>query len=156
MLREGELDAVLVCTPPADLEPGQFLSTEPLPLMHPPDISPERVPLPGQSLTPEGGHCLRDRVAAACGMSFASADRHATGLELLPRMVAAGEGVSLVPALATIRLGKAEGLVVYGLPGPDAIAELVRVFRAPDLPLYAHRAVERPDGPPTRPSRRAS
>ncbi len=108
MLREGELDAVLVCTPPADPTLEQnFLFTELLLLMHPPDISPE-LPL-ALLLTLEDGHCLRDQVVAACGLSVNRADCHATGLELLHQMVAAGEGVSFVPALAAIRLGGRRG-----------------------------------------------
>lgn len=186
MLREGDLDAVLVCTPPADPALEQhFLFTEPLLLMHPPDIRPD-LPLPPELLlTLEDGHCLRDQIIAACGISFANADRHASGLELLHQMVAAGEGVSFVPALAAIRLGEAEGLVVYSLPGSNAIArdillvtrrghprqlliaELVGVFRALDLPLSSDGPVSS-DGPalhcpagrldvaPVRPPRRVS
>jgi LysR family hydrogen peroxide-inducible transcriptional activator len=154
MLREGKLDVVLVCMPPADPALEQHaLFTEPLLLMHPPDAPPDSPLLPDQLLTLEDGHCLRDHVIAACGMSFASADRHATGLDLLHQMVAAGEGVSFVPALAAARLGRAEGLVVFSLPGSGPIArevllvtrrghprraligDLVEVFRELDLPL---------------------
>lgn len=157
MLRDGALDAVLVCTPPLDPALEQHtLFTEPLSLMHPSDTPADWPPSPDRLLTLEDGHCLRDHVTAACGVSFASADRHATGLEMLHQMVAAGEGVSFVPALAAIRLGCADGLVRYSRPGVEPIARdvlllarrssprrllitaLVQAFRNLDLPLHAH------------------
>lgn len=123
MLREGELDAVLVCTPPSDPALEQHtLFTEPLLLMHPSDTAPHWPPAADRLLTLEDGHCLRDHVTAACGVSFANADRHAAGLEMLHQMVAAGEGVSFVPALAAQRLGCAAGLVAYSRPGTEPLA----------------------------------
>ena len=154
MLRDGALDAVLVCAPPSDPALEQhLLFTEPLLLMHPSDTLPDWPPAPNRLLTLEDGHCLRDHVTAACGVSFASADRHATGLEMLHQMVATGEGVSFIPALAAIRLGCADGLVQYSPPGAEPIARdvllvarrtnprrtliagLVQAFRTLDLPL---------------------
>ena len=154
MLRDGALDAVLVCTPPSDPALEQHsLFTEPLLLMHPSDTAPHWPPAPDGLLTLEDGHCLRDHVTAACGVSFANANRHATGLEMLHQMVATGEGVSFVPALAALRLGCADGLVAYSRPGADPIARdvllvsrrsnprraliaaLVAAFRRLDLPL---------------------
>ena len=156
MLRDGALDAVLVCTPPSDPALEQHtLFTEPLLLMHPSDTAAGWPPAPDRLLTLEDGHCLRDHVTAACGVSFASADRHATGLEMLHQMVATGEGVSFVPALAALRLGCADGLVRYSRPGAEPIARdvllvarrtnprgtlvaaLVQAFRQLDLPLHA-------------------
>ena len=157
MLRDGELDAVLVCTPPSDPALEQHtLFTEPLLLMHPSDTVAGWPPAPERLLTLEDGHCLRDHVTAVCGVSFSHADRHATGLEMLHQMVATGEGVSFVPALAAIRLGCADGLVRYSRPGAEPIARdvllvarrtnprraliaaLVQAFRQLDLPLQAH------------------
>lgn len=72
-------------------------------------------------------------------------------------MVAAGEGLSFVPALAAMRPGAAEGLAAYSQPGAGPvmrdvllvmrrghprramIAELAEVFRALDLPLGRHQ-----------------
>jgi LysR family transcriptional regulator, hydrogen peroxide-inducible genes activator len=45
------------------------------------------------------GHCLRDQALAACN-DVAPSNRHATSLETLKYMVAAGEGCTLVPVLA--------------------------------------------------------
>lgn len=160
MLREGELDAVLVCTRPADptLEIHE-LFTEPLLLMHAPGVATNWPPPPGAMLMLDDGHCLRDHVLAACGGLSACSDRHGTGLELLHHMVAAGEGVSLVPALAAARLGTANGLVVFSRPAPVPIdrdmlllsrrshprrgllAELAGAFRGLDL------CFARPAGP---------
>jgi LysR family hydrogen peroxide-inducible transcriptional activator len=47
----------------------------------------------------DDGHCLRDQALAA-SPSSAKASRHATSLETLKYMVAAGEGATLIPALA--------------------------------------------------------
>lgn len=55
-------------------------------------------------LTLAAGHCLADRVRELCGIVSApahgSADLRATSLETLLQLVAAGHGVTLVPALA--------------------------------------------------------
>lgn len=45
------------------------------------------------------GHCLRDQALAACN-DIAPSNRHATSLETLKYMVAAGEGCTLVPIMA--------------------------------------------------------
>ncbi|MBC7799221.1 MAG: LysR family transcriptional regulator, partial [Gemmatimonadaceae bacterium] len=51
MLRDGELDAILVCTPSDDRALVQHaLFTEPLLLMHPPGVAPVWPPTPGQML----------------------------------------------------------------------------------------------------------
>ena len=155
MLRDGELDVALVCTEPPDaaLE-AHHLFVEPLVLMHP-AVAPAEWP-PSGMLTLDDGHCLRDQALAACGLHrHGRTDRHATGLELLHQMVAAGEGSSLVPALAAHRLGSAEGLVSYSAPGQQPISRdifllarrshprqglvgrLVDVFRTLVLPLKA-------------------
>lgn len=157
-LREGALDAILVCTPP--IEPAfeqHDLFTEPLLLMHPAEMAPTWPPPPGLLLTLDDGHCLRNHVLVACGIASGRLDRHAAGLNLLHQMVAAGEGVSLVPALAAARLGDAGGMVAFSPPGLEPIArdvlllgrrshprrgliaELADVFRALDLPLQGHQ-----------------
>ncbi len=154
LLREGELDAALVCTPPSDPALERFdLFIEPLLLMHAPDMPSDWPPAPGLLLTLDDGHCLRDQVLAACGLSPSPGGRHATGLELLHHMVAAGEGVSLIPALAAHRLRDAGGLVAFSAPGGEAVARdvmlvarrshpkrgligrLAGVFRGLELPL---------------------
>ena len=59
------------------------------------------------------GHCMNDQTLAACGPEAPRAARHATGLEMLRHMVAAGEGVALMPALAAASLGAMGGTIAY-------------------------------------------
>lgn len=115
-LRADALDAALACLPLPDpaleLHP---LFVEPLLLMHPPGFTPhwplveaeDRLVLLGE------GHCLTDQTLALCGPAVPRADRHATGLEMLRHMVAAGEGVALIPALAAASLGTMDGMLAY-------------------------------------------
>lgn len=121
-LRDGELDAVLACLPQDNAAFRSFpLFFEPFMLMHPPgECPPWPLRLSDERLVAvEEGHCLRDQVHAYCGPLPNGMRRHAAGLEMLRHMVAAGEGVSLVPALAVRALGVVEGLVAY-TPIPDA------------------------------------
>ena len=169
MLREGALDAILVCTPPIEAGFEQHeLFTEPLLLMHQSEMPPTWPPVRGLLLTLDDEHCLRSQVLLACGITPGRLDRHATGLHLLHQMVAAGEGVSLVPALAAARLGDAGGMVAFSPPGLEPIArdvlllarrshprrsliaELADVFRKLNLPLQRNptwpRNFEKGDG----------
>jgi LysR family hydrogen peroxide-inducible transcriptional activator len=106
-LLAGELDAVLLSLP----QDQRLLTTTPLfvepfllaaPEGHPASRSggPGWQALEGsERLLLDEGHCLREQALAACSPSEA-ATRHATSLETLKYMVAAGEGCTLVPALA--------------------------------------------------------
>ena len=106
-LSEGDLDAVLLSLP----QPDRSLSTaaifdEPFFLACPhghaamskggPNWDGLR---PEERLLLEEGHCLREQALAACSVVDRS-NRHGTSLETLKYMVAAGEGCTLVPALA--------------------------------------------------------
>ncbi|MBU6448101.1 MAG: LysR family transcriptional regulator [Rhodospirillales bacterium] len=105
-LRRGVLDLIITAEPG---EPG--LSAQPLffesfVLAVPPRhslanstcVSLQHLP-PGELLLLEEGHCLRDQALALCDAE-PGAMRHSTSLETLWHMVAAGEGISLLPALA--------------------------------------------------------
>ncbi|MCK8785158.1 LysR substrate-binding domain-containing protein [Roseomonas sp. NAR14] len=120
-LRHGELDLLLLALPTG----GEGLLAEPLffepfmlacPATHPlAGATPARVrDLPGEELLLlEEGHCLRDQALSLCRAGHL--DRHArqaTSLEMLRHMVGAGEGYSLLPALATGH-GDMGGLVAY-------------------------------------------
>jgi LysR family transcriptional regulator, hydrogen peroxide-inducible genes activator len=105
-LTDGDIDAVLLSLPQADpaLATAAIFS-EPFLLACPKDHPASRKggPTwdaldPEQRLLLEEGHCLRDQVLAGC--SSAGSNRLATSLETLKYMVAAGEGCTLVPALA--------------------------------------------------------
>ena len=81
----------------------------------------------------EEGHCLRDQALALCGAMGAAERRHATGLETLRHMVAAGAGYSIVPTLAAVPHVMLDGLVSY-TPFDDADAgrTIALVWRASD------------------------
>ncbi|MBP0492361.1 LysR substrate-binding domain-containing protein [Pararoseomonas indoligenes] len=135
-LKAGTLDAALCCAGPADPALRALpLFLEPFLLMRAPG-QPAREPacLPGEGelLLLEEGHCLRDQALAACGIGAPPGLRHATGLDMLRHMVAAGEGTSLMPAMAAAALGPVEGLVEYE-PLPAGVGrEVVLLVRASD------------------------
>lgn len=110
LLRDGQLDAVIVALPVPDEQlHTEFLFEEPFLL-----AAPEGHPitrhgkltlsdLDGHNLLLlEDGHCLRDQALEVCQM--AGAGEHsgfrATSLETLRQMVAAGVGMTLLPTLA--------------------------------------------------------
>ncbi len=121
-VRAGKLDACLVALPIAD----QGLETEPvfrepflaaLPASHPlakkkklrqSDLTGEQI------LLLEEGHCLRDQTLAVCGARRGAEDDYpATSLETLRQMVAAGVGITLMPALATRASAIGKRLLVF-------------------------------------------
>ncbi|MGA0839473.1 MAG: DNA-binding transcriptional regulator OxyR [Pseudomonadales bacterium] len=110
MLRDGELDAVVLALPLDEDHVEQLpIYTEPFFLavskLHPKagvaevrleDLENETV------LLLEDGHCLRDQALALCNTAHATENLNvrATSLETLRQMVAANAGVTLMPALA--------------------------------------------------------
>jgi LysR family transcriptional regulator, hydrogen peroxide-inducible genes activator len=109
-LRSGRLDAGLLALPVHDDQlHAEFLFEEPFLLavstghalasrgsLRLRDLKDERL------LLLEDGHCLRDQALDVCHMAGAgeNAGFQATSLETLRQMVAAGVGVTLLPALA--------------------------------------------------------
>ncbi|SHK30375.1 LysR family transcriptional regulator, hydrogen peroxide-inducible genes activator [Roseomonas rosea] len=135
-LKSGALDAALCCAGPPDPALRAIpLFVEPFLLMHPAGRTPRMpLPLPGaeELLLLEEGHCLRDQTLAACGIGAPGGTRHATGLEMLRHMVAAGEGVSLMPAIAAAALGPVPGLLEYS-PAPEGVGrEITLLVRSSD------------------------
>lgn len=135
-LREGRLDGALACLP--DPDPALVahpLFYEPFMLMHPAgracawplDLNDADV------ILLEEGHCLRDQARALCNMPPRPAGRSAMGLEMLRHMVAAGEGCSLVPMLATQGLGDMGGAIAYtGISAPGVGRDVALVVRRSD------------------------
>ncbi|MGI4746076.1 MAG: LysR substrate-binding domain-containing protein [Janthinobacterium lividum] len=93
----------------------------------------------------EEGHCLRDQAVSLCRRPNGIASersalslpvhepRFATSLEMLRHMVAAGEGFSLMPALATREVSELNGLVrLRPLTDPAAGRTIGLVWRASD------------------------
>ncbi len=109
-LREGKLDAALLALPLHDDQlHAEFLFEEPFVV-----AAPQQHPLARRStldagelsdetlLLLEDGHCLRDQALDVCRLSGAreKSGFRATSLETLRQMVAAGVGVTLLPALS--------------------------------------------------------
>ncbi|MFT3688707.1 LysR substrate-binding domain-containing protein [Paenirhodobacter sp.] len=109
-LRTGRLDAALLALPVAEGYRVEELFEEPFLLAAPPAHPLAGRPmialddLRGQRLMLlEDGHCLRDQALSLCRRSGAdeTSGFRATSLETLRQMVAAGMGITLMPALAT-------------------------------------------------------
>ncbi len=111
-LRAGRLDAALLALPlpDADLtvrplfaEPFLVACARDDPLLRGGAVPAERL-TPDRLLLLSEGHCLRDQALAVCGSGLAvrdgAADLRAASLETLRQLVAAGQGCTLLPALA--------------------------------------------------------
>jgi LysR family transcriptional regulator, hydrogen peroxide-inducible genes activator len=96
----------------------------------------------------EEGHCLRDQALEVCGQGRAAArdggagDFRATSIETLRHMVAAGLGVTLIPALALGRGAQRGGAVAVPFSAARAGRRVALVWRrthprAADLALLA-------------------
>ncbi len=109
-LRDGKLDAALLALPVHDEQlHAELLFEEPFVF-----AAPQRHPLAARAsvsmaqlsdetlLLLEDGHCLRDQALDVCRLSGANEKSgfRATSLETLRQMVAAGVGVTLLPALS--------------------------------------------------------
>ncbi|MDD2876125.1 MAG: LysR substrate-binding domain-containing protein [Acidiphilium sp.] len=88
----------------------------------------------------EDGHCLREQALALCNAKPAT--RHATGLETLWQMIAAGEGYSLLPALAVAARPELQDLVLcQALGDASAGRTIALVWRGSDPRDPAFRAL---------------
>lgn len=90
------------------------------------DLDGERV------LLLEDGHCLRDQALAVCSRAGAdeNADFRATSLTTLVQMVAGGDGVTLLPAIAVPALaGRGSSIVVRPFEAPAPSRKLGLVWR---------------------------
>ena len=100
----------------------------------------DRVPmadLAGEKLLMlEDGHCLRDQAMGFCFEAGADEDTHfrATSLETLRNMVAAGSGITLLPALAVPQERKRDGVVYIPCIKPEPRRTIGLVYR-PGSPL---------------------
>ena len=140
-LRDGRIDAALVSLPvPQHGLAVAPLFVEPFWLACPADhalarggaLSATEIAGPDLLLLDEG-NCLRDQAIAACGAG-SSVGRHATSLETLRSMVAAGAGYTLLPALAVPSAPDPSGLTVtraFDVDGPGRTIALVWRARDP-------------------------
>lgn len=139
-LRHGALDLILAVATQA--MPGlahETLFFEPFILAAPknhslaalPRIDLENLPLDDLLLLEEG-HCLRDQALALCA-GAPRATRHATSLETLWHMIAAGEGFSLLPALAlAARPDLAARVICRPLADANAGRDISLIWRTSD------------------------
>jgi len=139
-LRHGVLDLILaVPTPELPGLTACPLFFEPfilaMPLAHPlgnlPRIKLDSLPV-ADLLLLEEGHCLRDQALTLC-QGAPAATRHATSLETLWHMIAAGEGFSLLPSLAVKARPDIAALVrCRPLTEADAGRRIALIWRASD------------------------
>jgi len=139
-LRHGMLDLVLMVPTPempglasADLffEPFILATPKDHPLAALPLIKLDALPIENLLLLEEG-HCLRDHALALCAKAPA-ATRHATSLETLWHMIAAGEGYSLLPSLAVAARPEISTLLqCRPMLEPKAGREIALVWRTSD------------------------
>lgn len=83
----------------------------------------------------EDGHCLREHALAVCrlGGGARTRDVHHTGLSVLCQMVAAGDGVTFLPASAIpVEARRGSGLITRPLADADAGRTISLVWRPTD------------------------
>jgi LysR family hydrogen peroxide-inducible transcriptional activator len=121
-LRHGDLDAILVALPvPMEGLVAEPLFFEPFRLACPSDhelAQRQHVCVRdlkrGPLLLLEDGHCLRDQALKLCDpRPLPNQGRYASSLEMLRHMIAAGEGVSVIPLLAAAEHTSMHGMIAY-------------------------------------------
>ena len=143
-LREHQLDAVLLATPPdeQDLEAIKLFE-EPFWLAHPRDhdlYTQDEIQLEDLAgldvLLLSQEHCLSEQVMAACQLTERSeagsmAGLKASSLETLVQLVGMGIGVTLVPALS-VHAGRlaVSGVILREFQIPQAFRQVRLVYRA--------------------------
>src|ERR1700754_94321 len=145
-LLQGDLDAVLMSAPVTDAQLSCVAIFEEPFLMacradHPLSGTSGNTWAmldPGERLLLEEGHCLRDQALAAWAGGEAD-KRKGTSLETLRYMVAAGEGCTLMPKLAAV---KVEGMRYLPLPY-DFARTIVLAWRKADPRASDFRALAR-------------
>ena len=159
-LRNAELDAILVALPvPMSGLVAQPLFFEPFRCASPRDhelANRERIRLRDLKRVPllllVDGHCLRDQALSLCGQALPKNSRYASSLEMLRHMIAVGEGVSLIPQLATGEHAAMKGMIVYrAIEDKHAGRTIALVWRATETrqrDLRAIAAFMRKDVPP--------
>jgi LysR family hydrogen peroxide-inducible transcriptional activator len=150
-LRHGDLDAILVALPvPLDGLVADPLFFEPFRLACPADHElAQRAHLrlrdlaSGPLLLMEDGHCLRDQALSLCdARPLANQSRYASSLEMLRHMIAAGEGISVLPVLAAAEHTTMQGLIAYReLDDESAGRRIALVWRATETRAHDLRQI---------------
>lgn len=136
-LRDGVIDAAVLALPvePVGVQ-AVALFEDPFLLALPPEsLAPELVPVerpdqvPSESLLLlDEGHCLGDQTLGACKLRRDSRRRRlgAASLVTLARLVASGQGVTLLPEIAAASEGRGMRLSRFADPEPGRVIGLVR------------------------------
>jgi LysR family hydrogen peroxide-inducible transcriptional activator len=145
----GELDVGLLASP----VPGEGLEVVEVAVDHFDLAMPQDHPFAGEGSLPSGmlsglpvmlledGHCLRDQAIDVCATVGANPEHaiQGTSLTTLCQMVAAGSGVTLLPASAReVEARAGSGLVTRPLrdPRPNRVVVLAWRASSPLAPLY--------------------
>ena len=142
-VRIGDLDAAVIALPSAmpDLcelplfedrfllaMPDQLLRPDWLPPARPEEINPERLVLLDE------GHCLADQALSACDLrrDHLRLSLGATSLTTVSRLVASGQGITLIPEVAAEVEGQGLNLTRFSEPEPGRTIGLVARYGATD------------------------
>jgi LysR family hydrogen peroxide-inducible transcriptional activator len=150
MLREGELDVLIVALPFS--MPGvktDFLYEEPFSIVVPQDHpwSHRKTVKPSELndenlLVLNSGHCFRDQVLEACPGQTNTAlpdGRAGSSLETIRNMVASGLGVSVLPATALVPRYASKMLHIVPFSSPAPSRKIALAWRTSfDRPLAIH------------------
>jgi LysR family hydrogen peroxide-inducible transcriptional activator len=139
-LRNGELDAALLALPvtgdgllvePLFFEPFRLACPLDDALAARPEIRLRDLPR-GKLLLMEEGHCMREQAIALCHVRRLDPHtRFASSLEMLRHMIAAGEGYSVLPLMATGDHADMNGLIAFrDIADADAGRRIGLVWRA--------------------------
>jgi LysR family hydrogen peroxide-inducible transcriptional activator len=147
-LSAGTIDAAVIATPAEEEGLEEWpLYYEPFYLAVPSSGGVELpTPVMLESIDPErllllsDGHCLRDQAVAACGLNpeAQGVNTRASSLETIMALVAAGEGMTLVPALYGVS-GVADRIRLLDV-APRGTGRTVRLVARRTFPL--RRALE--------------
>lgn len=148
-LRGGAVDAAIVALPvrSANLDvtplfedrfllalPPETLAPELAPVARPEEVAPDRL------LLLDEGHCLSDQALGACQLGREDGKRRlgAASLSTLTRLVASGQGVTLVPEMAAATEGGGMRLSRFAAPEPGRTIGLVRAGQG-EAPVWFTR-----------------
>lgn len=138
-LIDGDIDAAILATPPESAKLDAIrLYDEPFWVIFPSShalhlinaISTDDLPIDELLLLSEG-HCFRDQALDICQLDTAVDTRNirATSLATLVNMVAAGQGITLVPAMALSGWADTPGVSTKKLKDPSAYRRIYLTFR---------------------------
>lgn len=135
-IRAGDLDGAVIALPSADAALAERALFEDLFLLAMPPVEPGNAAIPparpeeidpSRLLLLDEGHCLADQVLAACNLHRDSVAQSlgAISLATVSRLVASGQGITLIPEIATGFEGRGVRLHRFTEPQPGRTIGLV-------------------------------